>query len=85
MRDFQGYNAIQEESEKCDVYIDLKGLKGNYNKKMTYYFSVGGNNTIGFNSQHLLDVFNNWDEIKKIIPKIKVAKALEEGNNEYYA
>ena len=72
-------NSIAELNEKVYVEVELAGLNSATPYKFNYIFQESGKG-YHVNGEDLKDVFANWSEIKKILPQLKITKALEEGN-----
>jgi hypothetical protein len=79
LEEYKVFNARQEENERCYVRVKLDALNSVDKNKFHYTFDVGNNQYI-FGTQNLIDIFENWTEIHKLLPQLKVAKALEESN-----
>jgi hypothetical protein len=78
-KEYKEFNEYQETQERCSVDIQLTGLNGSDAKKFAYHFKTK-NISYYFSSENLIEIFDNWDEINKILPQIKIAKALEDNN-----
>lgn len=80
LREYKTFNEIQEKNEKCLTNIELSGLSSATPHKFNYSFRYSDKGYHHINAEDLKDVLDNWGEIKEIIPKLKIAKALEDSN-----